>query len=169
MRLDILSNVESKIDAQLEGSGPLAGWAPGEGDEAWPSLLGGTYGTALGPVPSGVAPAVLASGHPVWGRAEKRAKWVGGTWVCPGGSLPMLSPVSSLQCLPGWILLSMACLEQRAPRATPGNIPGDWEWGVQASILQKSRLTLLSGGSPWLIGQELTLMILAHIHGHPWF
>lgn len=63
----------------------------------------------------------------------------------------------------------MACLEQRAPRTTPGNIPGDWEWGVQASILQKSHLTLMSWGSPWLIGQELTLMILAHIHGHPWF
>lgn len=88
MRLDILSNVELKIDAQLEGSGPLAGWAPGKGDEAWPSLLGGTYGTALGPVPSSVAPAVLASGHPVWGWAEKRAKWVGGTWVCPGRGVP---------------------------------------------------------------------------------
>lgn len=97
MRLDILSNVELTIDAQLEGSGPLAGWAPGEGDEAWPSLLGGTYGTALGPVPSGVAPAVLASGHPVWGRAERRAKWVGGTWVCPGGPFPCSAqcPVSS--------------------------------------------------------------------------
>ena len=41
MRLNMLSDTELKIYAQLDGSGPPAGWVPGEVEDAW--LLAGRH------------------------------------------------------------------------------------------------------------------------------
>lgn len=126
-------------------------------------------------VPSTATRAVLASGHPVCGRAEKRAKWVSGMWMCPGRPLPVFSlhPVSNagqagpLCPLPSW---NKGHQQQLLGRFLVTILHYQAGNGVsQLSVLQKSYLTLLSGGSPWLAGQELTLMLRAHIHGHSWF
>lgn len=153
MRLDVLSDAELKIFAQLEGSGPPAGWVPGEGEDAQPSWLAGTRATARdspqqgGPRGAGVRAPSLGRG---WEEGPVGGWHVGVPWVTPSCA----QPASSLQCRPGWTLLSPAYLEQRAPATTPGKVPGDhpaYQAGngvSQPSVLQKSYLPWCLGAAP---------------------
>lgn len=92
MRLDVLSDAELKIFAQLEGSGPLAGWVPGAGEDAQPSWLAGTHATAHdSPQESG--PRSAGVGAPSLGRGPVGGWHVGVPWATPSHA----QPASSLQ------------------------------------------------------------------------